>query len=86
MSNITLEGIAAVVREELKPLNKRLEKVEVRLGAIETTQIKHTTALDSLLIKKKTKDEEKLVSSERFERLENWAQQVGLKLGIKLEL
>lgn len=86
MANITLEGIANVIREELKPVNERLDKVESMLGTIETIQNQHTAALTQLLTEKKNKEEEKLVFAERFDRLEHWAQQVGLKLGIKLEL
>ena len=86
MANITLEGIANIIREELKPVNERLDKVESMLGTIETIQNQHTAALTQLLTEKKNKEEEKLVSAERFDRLEHWAQQVGLKLGIKLEL
>jgi metal-responsive CopG/Arc/MetJ family transcriptional regulator len=86
MPNITLEGIAEVMREELKPINGRLGKVESRLGTIETIQNNHTTTLQQLLAKKKNKEEDKLIATERFDRLENWARQVGIKLGIKLEL
>ena len=86
MANITLEGIANIIREELKPVNERLDKVESMLGTIETIQNQHTAALTQLLTEKKNKEEEKLVSAERVDRLEHWAQQVGLKLGIKLEL
>ena len=86
MANITLEGIANVIREELKPVNERLDKVESMLGTIETIQNQHTAALTQLLTEKKNKEEEKLVSAERFDRLEHWARQVGLRIGIKLKL
>ena len=86
MSNITLDGIAAVIREELKPIKKTLAEQGVILAEHSKILNTHTTALDMLLTKKKTKDEENIVSAERFKRFENWAQQVGLKLGIKLEL
>ena len=46
----------------------------------------HTTALDTLLTASKNKADAGTVSSERFERIERWAGQVGQKLGIKLEL
>ncbi len=86
MSNITLEGIAGVIREELKPIKETLSEQGAILAEHTKTLNTHSTALTQLLTKKKNKDEEKLVSAERFDRLENWARQVGLKLGIKLEL
>lgn len=46
----------------------------------------HTKALDQLLTRKKTKDDENTVSAARFDRLEHWAKQVGEKIGVKLEL
>ena len=46
----------------------------------------HTAALDTLLTRRKGKEDEKPVSADRFDRLEHWAQLVGQKLGIKLEL
>ena len=79
MSDITLEGIAKVIQEELKPVNARLD-------AIETTLAQHTTALDNLATDVKTLLHEKTISAHRFERLEHWAQQVGEKIGIKLEV
>ncbi len=86
MPNITLEGIAGVIREELKPINETLAEQGATLTEHTKILNTHSSALTQLLIKKKNKDEEKLVSAERFDRLEHWARQVGLKLGIKLEL
>jgi hypothetical protein len=48
--------------------------------------LSRTTSLDKLLTKKKAKDDEHTVSAGRFDQLECWAQQVGNKLGIKLEV
>jgi len=39
-----------------------------------------------MLTEKKNREENEKVSNQRFDRLENWALQVGNKLGIKLEL
>ena len=86
MSNITLENIAELLREELKPVNTRLSTIEQTLAQHTKTLDVHTKALDTLLSKKKDKDEEKTVSVERFDNLEHWATLVGKKLGIKLEL
>jgi len=79
MSNITLEGIATLLEQELKPL-------KTDIADIKKTQNQHTTMLDGLAKDVKTLLDEKTITTHRFERLENWAQQVGLKLGIKLEL
>lgn len=79
MSDITLQNIAELLKHELSPINKRLSSIEKTLEV-------HTRALDTLLKARKEYQEEKSVSIERFKRLENWAEQVGQKLGIKLEL
>ncbi len=79
MSEVTLEGIATLIHEELKPVNTRLENIEKTLN-------QHTDALSGLATDVKTLLGEKDGSVERFERLERWAEQVGQKLGIKLEL
>ncbi len=114
MSDITLEGITELLREELKPVNNRLGVIETRLtsidetvsehtatlsvikeivsehtasfASIEKTLSAHTAALERLLTEKKNREDEKIVSAHRFDRLEHWAVQVGKKLGIKLEL
>jgi len=72
-----LKGLAT--QQSVDELAGRLTEVEKTLSA-------HTAALDQLLHKKKIKDDERTVSVERFDRLEHWAQQVGQKLGIKLEV
>ena len=79
MSNVTLEGIANLLKEELKPIN-------INLAAIEETVNNHTTVLDGLAKDVKKLLDDKTVSAARFDRLEHWAQLVGQKLDIKLEL
>ena len=79
MSNVTLEGIANLLKEELKPIN-------IKLAAIEETVNNHTTVLDGLAKDVKKLLDDKTVSAARFDRLEHWAQLVGQKLDIKLEL
>ena len=86
MSEITLAGIAKVIREELKPVNEKLHSMDTRLTAVEKTLNQHTTMLDSLTKDVKILLDEKTVSAHRVERLEQWAQQVGPKVGVKLEL
>ena len=56
------------------------------VSEIKRTVDSHTAALDGLAKDVKTLLGEKAVSAARFERLEKWAQQVGQKLDIKLEL
>ncbi|MCL5666492.1 MAG: hypothetical protein M1383_01860 [Patescibacteria group bacterium] len=86
MTEVNLENITKLFREELKPLNSRLDSIELTLEKHTKILDTHTAALDRLLKEKKDREEEKQVSEHRFERLENWAAQVGEKLGIKLEL
>lgn len=86
MSNITLQNIADLFKEELRPVNTRLSSIELTLANHTKTLDSHTKALDILLTKKKIKDDENTVSSDRFSRLEKWAQLVGQKIGVKLEL
>ena len=65
--------------EELQSINKALAQHTQLLN-------RHTTMLDSLGTDVKTLLDEKTLTVHRFERLEHWAQQVGQKLGIKLDL
>jgi thymidylate synthase ThyX len=82
-NNITLEGIANVIREELKPVNERLTAVEETLGEHTKLLRSHTDSLEKLLTKKKVKDDESTIRLARFERA---LKQVGEHLGLKLEL
>jgi len=82
MSEITLGGIAEVIREELKPVNRRLDSVESRLASVESS----VSLLDGIAKDVKTLLDEKSISAARFDRLEKWARMVGEKIGVKLEL
>ena len=66
--------------------SEELAEIKTDLAGMKTTLASHTTSLDKLLTAKKNKADEKTVSSERFDRLEHWAQLVGQKLDIKLKL
>ena len=79
MPNVTLEGIAALLKEEFAPVNARLD-------AIEHTQTQHTAALVEISTDVKTLLDHKIVTDHRLERLEHWGQEVGQKVGVKLEL
>lgn len=83
MSEVTIEAIAKLLKEEFK-----IELGPIKATLAEHTKILniHTAALDQLLKEKKARDEEETVSAERFDRLEHWAVLAGKKLGIKLEL
>jgi hypothetical protein len=83
MSNITLEGIANVVKVELEPISETL--VEHTNILTEHTKIlsKHTGALDQLLTEKKKKGDNKMVADDHLEYLEKWAKQVSQKFGIE---
>jgi hypothetical protein len=79
MSNIKLEDIAALLKQELDP-------IKTDIAAIRSTVDRHTSMLDGLAADVKTIRDEKTISARRFDRLEHWAQKVGEKIGIKLEL
>jgi hypothetical protein len=79
MSEISLEAIADLLKTEFKPINETLAQHTQLLN-------KHTAMLDGLAMDVKILLDEKIITAHRFERLEHWAQQVGQKLGIKLEL
>ena len=86
--------------EKLKPLDGKADRTAVlvanlvedfhevpeTLKAIQQTLNSHTTMLDSLATDVKKVLDEKTISAARFDRLEKWAQQVGEKVGVKLEL
>jgi hypothetical protein len=63
-----------------------LDELAKTVAKIEQTVSSHTTSLDKLLTAKKNKADKEIVSVDRFDRLENWAQLVGQKLGIELKL
>ena len=98
MSNITLKSVAALLKEELEPINTKLDAVAETLSEHTKTLSRHTKirsehgdilshhtgALEHLLTEKKTKTNNEAVPAHRVERLELCAQQVGQKLGIKL--
>lgn len=79
MSNVTLEAIAGLLAEELKPINTRLDAIELTLG-------RHTTMLDGIATDVKDLLDHKDVTNHRLERLEQWAEKAGTKIGLKLEL
>lgn len=83
MSSITLEGIAKLLAKLLKV---ELDPIKTRLSTIEKILEIHTSALEKLLTEKKVREDERIISADRFDRLEHWAVLVGNKLGIKLEL
>jgi hypothetical protein len=82
MSNITLEGIAAVVKVELAPVKETLAENTKTLTEHTKTLSSHTKALDTLLTERKNRDEKKIVEDGRLEYLEKWAKQVSRKLGV----
>lgn len=76
MSQVTLEGIAALLKVELDPIRKTLAENT-------KTLTQHTAALEQLLTEKKKRDDNKTVSTGRLDYLENWAKQVSRKLGVQ---
>jgi DNA repair ATPase RecN len=63
-----------------------VKDIKARLASIEETVRSHSTQLDGIAKDVKTLLEEKTISSARLERLEHWAQQVGEKVGVRLDL
>lgn len=86
MSNITLEGIAEVVKVELEPV--KIELAEVKTIVTRHTEIldNHSAALEAMLKRKNNKEDEAAIAAHRLNVSEKWAQKVGENLGIKLEL
>ena len=102
MSDLTLKAVEQLLDAKLQPIKAEVTAIKTGMAHlatqesvdeltktvanIEKTVSGHTTSLDKLLTAKKNKTDEIIVSAARFDRLEHWAQLVGQKLGIKLEL
>ena len=95
MSELTLKAVEQLLDAKLQPIktgmahlatSEELAEIKTDLAGMKTTLASHTTSLDKLLTAKKNKADEITVSADRFDRLENWAQLVGQKLGIELKL
>jgi hypothetical protein len=76
----TKKDLAALATSE------ELAEIKADLADMKITLSSHTASLDKLLTAKKNKADEKTVSADRFDRLENWAQLVSQKVGIELKL
>ena len=63
-----------------------VKDIKTRLDGVEEAVRNHSTQLDSIAKDVKTLLEEKTISAARLERLEKWAQQVGEKVGVRLDL
>lgn len=66
-------------------LDNKLEPINTKLAAIEETVSSHTASLDAIAKDVKVLLQAKIVSEYRLEKIEHWAQQVGDKVGIRLE-
>ncbi len=80
MSEVTLKAI-----EELMD-NMLDKKFDEKLRPIQLTLNSHTKSLETLISERNIKDENKLVSEHRLDRLEEWEKQVGDKVQIQLDL
>jgi hypothetical protein len=76
MSNVTLEGIAELLKIEVGPIKETLAEHTKTLAL-------HTAALETLLTEKKNRDDAKTVKDNRLDYLEKWAKQVSQKFGIE---
>lgn len=78
----TLNAVAAQTANLVVDVSEM--KTEVK--EVHTTVNNHTGTLDKVLTTTNKLFAERLVATDRLKRLENWAEQVGQKLGIKLEV
>ena len=76
MSKVTLEAIEQLFDQ----------KMDEKFEPFRDILSHHTAALEQLLTERKNKEDNTTVAAHRVERLEHWAQDVGPKVGIKLEL
>lgn len=80
MSEVTLKAIEELMDNMLdKKLDEKLEPIQLTLNS-------HTKSLETLVSERNIKDENKLVSEHRLDRLEEWGKQVGDKVRIQLDL
>ena len=86
MSIVTLEGIAALLKVELEPIRETLDEHTRILSEHTEILSQHTAALDELLTDKKNRVNNEVIAAHRFDRLEHWGQEVGQKVGVKLQL
>jgi len=92
MSEPTLTDIASTLSKvATNTANLVVDMAEVKTDIKDLKGIKdvvnsHTGTLDKILTTTTKFDTERMVETERIKRLENWAVQVGEKLGIKLEV
>jgi hypothetical protein len=93
MPEITIKAIEQLLDAKLEPIITKLDAVEETLSDHTTvlhghtsTLNNHTSILDALSKDVKTLLDDKTVTAHRIERIEHWAQMVGEKLGIKLEI
>lgn len=82
MSEITLEGVAAVIREELK---LELDPISSRLDNVENTLNQHTDLLDSIAKDVKILLDDRIITTHRIERMEKVVKELALKAGLKLD-
>jgi hypothetical protein len=83
MSEITLAAIAKTMETVLK---QELDPIKTTLAGHTELFNQHTTLLDSIAKDVKILLDEKTIAAARLARLEKWAQQVGEKVGVKLDL
>ncbi len=79
MSEVTLEAISEVIREELEP-------VTVKLNAIAETVSGHTGALVEIAKDVKDLKQDEIVANLRFDKSEKSIKLLGNKVGISDEL
>jgi hypothetical protein len=83
---VTMESLEQLLDTKLEPINTKLAAVEETLSHHTSVLHSHTSILDALSKDVKTLLDDKTVTAHRVERIEQWAQPVGEKLGVKLEL
>ena len=96
MAEPTLNDIATTLNKvatntanlvvDVSEIKTDLSEMKGELKEVKQTVNSHTGILDKVLSTTTKLDAERLVESDRIRRLESWAEQVGEKLGIKLEV
>ena len=90
---VTIEEIESLLDRKLEPVHVKLTAIEEIVGSHSEVLADHTvmhknnsTMLDSIARDVKTLLDDSHVTATRLDRLEHWAEPVGKKLGMEIDL
>lgn len=84
MSEITSKAIEQLLDLKLvEKFDQKLEPINTKLPQLEETLSGHTTALANLATDVKKVLDEKTVTAQRLDQIEEWVRQASQKLGIE---